>query len=160
MMMDTWKLELTAGGKRLTEKKIQKSIFQGDALSTLLIVIAMMSLNHILRKCTGGYKLSKSQEKINHFMYRDEIKLFAKNEKDLEAPLQTVRIYRQGIGMEFGIEKCAMLVMKSRKQYMTEGIELLNQEKIRTLGEKETLKIKLGNIGSGHHQTSRDERKN
>ena len=23
----------------------------------------MMSLNHLLRKCTGGYKLTKSQEK-------------------------------------------------------------------------------------------------
>ena len=42
--------------------------------------------------------------------------------------------------MEFGIEKCAMVVRKSRKQYMTEGMELPNQEKIRTLGEKETYK--------------------
>ena len=42
--------------------------------------------------------------------------------------------------MEFGIEKCAMLVMKSKKQYMTEEIELPNKEKIRMLGEKETYK--------------------
>ena len=28
-----------------------------------------------------------------------------------------------------GIEKCAMLIMKSGKRQMTEGIELLNQEK-------------------------------
>ena len=41
--------------------------------------------------------------------------------------------------MEFGIEKCTMLVMKSGKQHMT-GTELLNQEKTRTLGEKETYK--------------------
>ena len=33
----------------------------------------------ILRKCTAGYKLSRSQEKINHLMYLDDIKLFAKN---------------------------------------------------------------------------------
>ena len=42
--------------------------------------------------------------------------------------------------MEFGIEKLVMLIMKSGKKQMTEGIELLNQEKIRTLGEKETYK--------------------
>ena len=30
--------------------------------------------------------------------------------------------------------------MKSSKQYLTDGMELLNQEKIRTLGEKETSK--------------------
>ena len=27
---------------------------------------------------TAGYKLSRSQEKINHLMYMDDIKLFAK----------------------------------------------------------------------------------
>ena len=39
---------------------------------------------HILRKCTGRYKLIKSQETINHLMYMDNIKLFAKNEKECE----------------------------------------------------------------------------
>ena len=55
--MKNWPLELTAGGKCLTEMKILSGIFQGDALSPLLFVIVMMLLNHILRKCTGRYKL-------------------------------------------------------------------------------------------------------
>ena len=42
--------------------------------------------------------------------------------------------------MEFGIEKCAMLVMKSGKRHMTDGMEQPNQDKIRTLGENETYK--------------------
>ena len=42
--------------------------------------------------------------------------------------------------MEFGIEKYVMLVMKSRKSHTTEGMELPNQDKIRSLGEKETYK--------------------
>ena len=42
--------------------------------------------------------------------------------------------------MEFGIEKCATLIMKSGKRHMTERVELPNQEKIRMLGEKETYK--------------------
>ena len=41
----------------------------------------MVPLNHILKKCTGWYKLSQSQEKISHLMYKNDIKLFAKNEK-------------------------------------------------------------------------------
>ena len=73
-------------------------------------------------------------------MYMDDIKLFVKNEKDLETLIQTVRIYSQDIGIEFGIEKCAMLVMKSGKQHLTDGIELPNQDMIRTLGEKEMYK--------------------
>ena len=73
-----------------------------------------------------------------------DIKLFVKNERETETLIQTVRIYSQDIGMEFGIEKCAMLVMRSGKRYMSEGTELPNQEKNRTLG-KRNLEI-LGNI--------------
>ena len=75
--MKNWGVELTAGGKSLAETKIQRGIFQGDALSHLLFIIAMMPLNHKLRKCIH----SRSQEKINHLMYMDDIKLFAKNGK-------------------------------------------------------------------------------
>ena len=42
--------------------------------------------------------------------------------------------------MEFGIEKCAILVMKSGKRHLTNGMELPNQDKIRTLEENETYK--------------------
>ena len=52
----------------------------------------------------------------------DDIKLFAKNEKELEALIQVVKICSPDIGMEFGIEKCAMLTMRSGKRYTTEGI--------------------------------------
>ena len=76
--MKKWRVELTAGGKNLAETKIHRGIFQGDALSPLLFISAMLPINHILRKCTAGYKLSRSQEKINHLMYMDDIKLFAK----------------------------------------------------------------------------------
>ena len=70
----------------------------------------------------------------------DDIKLFSKNEKELETLIHAVRIYSQVIGMEFGIEKCAMLVMKSGKRQLTDGMKLPNQDKIRTLGVKETYK--------------------
>ena len=79
------------------------------------------------------------------FMY--EVKLFAKNEKESETLIKTVKIYSKDIGMEFGIEKCALLVMRSGKRQMMEGIELPNQEKIRTLEEKEAYKF-LGIFGA------------
>ena len=41
------------------------------------------------------------------------------------------------IVMEFDMEKCAMLIMKSKIRVTMEGIELPNQECIRTLREKE-----------------------
>ena len=58
--------------------------------------------------------------------------------------------------MKFGIEKCAMLIMEIGRRESAEGIELPNQECIRTLEKKGNLQV-FGNIGSGQHQTSRDE---
>ena len=52
---ETWRIELTAGGKSLAEVKIQRGIFQGDALLSLLFAIAMMPHNLILRKCPSRY---------------------------------------------------------------------------------------------------------
>ena len=99
---------------------------------------ATIPVNRLIRKCTERYKLQKSKEKINHLMYIDDIKLFAKNEKELETIMQAMRIYIQHIRMEFGIEKCAMLILRWRQ--MTEGKELPNQEKIGRREEKETYK--------------------
>ena len=130
--MKNWKVELIAGRKNLS-----RGIFQGVSLSPLLIVIAMMPFNFIFRKYTGGYKFTKSQEKINHPMYMDDIKVFVKNEKEMKTLTQIIRIYSQYIGMEFSIEKCVMLIMKSGKKETMSGIELTNQESIKTLGEKE-----------------------
>ena len=79
--MKTWRVELTTGGKRLAETKIQRGIFQGDAWSPLIFITAMMPLNRVLRECTAGYRLSRSQEEINHLMYMDDNKLFPKYEK-------------------------------------------------------------------------------
>ena len=43
-------------------------------------------------------------------MEMDDIRIFAKNEKELETFIQTLRIYRQLIGMEFGIEKSSIFI--------------------------------------------------
>ena len=118
--------------KTMKPGEIQRGIFQGDALF-------IIAINHILRKCSAGFKHSRSQEKINHLMYMDDLKLFAKMKKNWKL-IHTVRIYSQDIGMKFVIEKCAMLVMKSGKRHLTDGMELPGQDKIRMLGENETYK--------------------
>ena len=71
----------------------------------------------------------------------NDIKQFAKkNRKELETLIHAVRIYSQDIGMEFGKEKCAMQVMKSDNQHLTDGIEVPNQDKIKTHRDEETYK--------------------
>ena len=69
-----------------------------------------------------------------------------KNEKELETLRHTVRIFSQDMGMEFGKEKCAMLVMKSGKRHTRERVKVPNQVVIRMLGERKTTNTR--DIGS------------
>ena len=62
-------------------------------------------------------------------MYLDDIKLFAKNQKEMETLIQTARIKKRGRRDGIWLIKYTMLIMRSGKWYMTERIELLNQEK-------------------------------
>ena len=47
----------------------------------------MIEPNYIFVKCTWGYKFSKSQKNINHLIYIDDLKKFAKNEKNNWDPI-------------------------------------------------------------------------
>ena len=40
----------------------------------------------------------------------DYLKLYSQSEKGFDSLVQTVRVFSEDIGIEFGIEKCAMLV--------------------------------------------------
>ena len=54
--------------------------------------------------------------------------------------VQTVRVFSENIGMEFGIEKCAMLVMEKGKIVKSIGIELPDGKVITSLQEGEGFK--------------------
>ncbi len=58
--MKSWRVELTCAGQLLGEVKVKRGIFQGDSLSPLLFVCAMIPLTHILRKTKPGYEFSGS----------------------------------------------------------------------------------------------------
>ena len=76
-------MDVAVGGKTLVEMKIQRGNFPEDALLPLLFVITMMLLNHILRIGRRAYKFTNFKKTINHLKYMNDIKLFAKNEKEL-----------------------------------------------------------------------------
>ena len=81
-------------------------------------------------------------------MFIDDIKLFAKNEKELKTLIHAVKIYYKDVGMEFDREKCAILIMESDKRHLTDGMELPHQEKIRKLGEKDKISSRTGRLGN------------
>ena len=67
-----------------------------------------------------------------------------------------MKIYNQDIGKEFSIERRTILIMKSGKRHIREGVELSNQEIVER-SEKRNLQ-RLWDIGSWHYQASGNER--
>ena len=63
--MKTWETVLESEGKQLARVSIRRGIFQGDSLSPLLFVMALVPMTLVLRDAAPGYVL-KSKTKINH----------------------------------------------------------------------------------------------
>ena len=70
----------------------------------------------------------------------DDLKLHASNEKSLESLIQTLCLFSKDIGMEFGVEKCAVLTMKNGKMANSYGIALLNKTTMKGLKEGDSYK--------------------
>ena len=131
---------LCAGNLELGEVDIKRGIFQGDSLSPLVFVLALIPLSLILRKAKAAYEFSISKEKVNHLLFMDDLKLYSRSEKGLNSLVQTVPIFSEDIGMEFGIEKCAILVIKKGKVVNSVGIELPDDQVVKSLQEGESYK--------------------
>ncbi|TWW65015.1 hypothetical protein D4764_22G0006620 [Takifugu flavidus] len=54
----------------------------------------------------------------------DDIKLYAKNECDIDSLIHLTRIYSKGIGMSFGLDKCGPMVSRRGKVIATDGVDL------------------------------------
>ena len=81
-------------------------------------------------------------------------RLYASNEKSLESLIQTVRVFSNDIGMEFEVEKRAVLTMKKGKMANSDGIALPNKTTIKGLKDGDSYKY-LGVIQAGvmkHHE--------
>ena len=61
-----------------------------------------------------------------------------RSKKGLGSLVQTVRVFSENVGMEFGIEKCAMLVMEKGKIVKSVGTELPDGKVIKSLQEGES----------------------
>ena len=58
--MKKWKVMLCSGNSELGEVEIKRGIFQGDSLSPLMFVLALIPLSLILRKANAAYEISES----------------------------------------------------------------------------------------------------
>ena len=84
--MEKWRVMLCVGNSELREVDIKRGIFQGDSLSALVFILALIPL----RKTKAAYEFSGSKEKINHLLFIDDLKLHSCKEKGLSSLIQKI----------------------------------------------------------------------
>uniref|UniRef100_H3AYE9 Reverse transcriptase domain-containing protein n=1 Tax=Latimeria chalumnae TaxID=7897 RepID=H3AYE9_LATCH len=146
--MKLWKTSLIWNNHHMGKVEIKRGIFQGDVISPLLFCIVMNPISYLLNNAKMGYKM-KNGEQVSHLKYMDDLKLYGKLEKELDCLLHTTRIFSEDIKMEFGMEKCATVVMKRGKLTESKGMHLSSGQN-RHLEEGEAYKylgvLELDNI--------------
>ena len=124
--MSMWRatLNLTHPNGNLKSRsiKINTCIFQGDSLSPLLFCLSLMPLSRELNQTGYGYNIQKRS--INHQFYMDDLKLFAKDDNDLEGLLETMKKFSDDTDMFFGLDKCAKATFKRGKLAGTTSVKL------------------------------------
>ena len=96
----------------------------------MLFVVVLIPLSIFLIEADLGYLTSRNQ-KLNNLLFMDNLKLYPKSERELDSLIQTVRIFSDYVGMVFGLNKCAVLVLKRGKMVQTEGIKLPDGKRMR-----------------------------
>ena len=65
----------------------------------------------------------------------DDLKLYAGSQRELDSLVRAVESYSRDIGMEFGMGKCKVLVVKDGKQVRSDGAELPSGEVMKDVEE-------------------------
>ena len=59
---------------------------------------------------------------VNHLLYKDDLKIYACSDKEMETLVDIVTIFSEDISMEFGLEKCAKVSINKVKLVGTENL--------------------------------------
>ena len=154
--MKSWQTLLMLNQEVVGHLLIKCGIFQGDSLSPLLFILCLIPLTHLLDQNNFGFKLDSSL--VNHLLYMDDLKLYGKNEKEIDALVNVVRIFSRDICMEFGLDKCAKVTIIKGK--LTEGTAVIlpDGNEIENLDLEEQYKY-LGLLESDNFEAERIKQK-
>ena len=90
----------------------------------------------VLRKIIFHYELGDKVTKINHLLFMDDLKLFAKTHSQIDSLVRTVQMYRKEIGMEFGINKCGTLIVKRGNVGRATGVLLQDGKLLKVIDDE------------------------
>ena len=87
--------------------KYHRGLFQGDSLSPLLFCLCITPLSCALNGLETGYR-SVEMGIISHKLFMDNLKVYAAGKRDLEQTLSVVDRVSEAVGMQLGLQKCAV----------------------------------------------------
>ena len=135
--MKKWNLWLFCRNTKLCNITVKRGIFQGDSLSPLLFIMSLFPLSEVVLKKSWGYQFKPSVV-INHLLYMDDLKLYAKNEEQLHRMIAEVKHYTDRMKMRFGTEKCKIVhIVRGKLKTNSSPFPISQQDCIETLVNKE-----------------------
>jgi hypothetical protein len=88
---------------------INRGIFHGDSLSTLLFCMALVPLTHELNRSKCGYQVYRTERKISNLLYMYDLKLIGRSEEELRNEiriLKTISNNRKGKFCSKNVPEC------------------------------------------------------
>ena len=151
LVLNTVENTLNAG-----DINIKGGIFQGDSLSPILFCVTLIPLSKLLNNTGYGYKIYDNA--INRLFYMDILKLYAKNDQQLQGLLNIVKQFSDDIRMEFGLDKYAKATFFRGKLLKAKNITLDTTTIIKDLEPAENYKYLGVTEGDGIQHSSMREK--
>jgi hypothetical protein len=120
--------------------EVKRGILQGDSLSPLLFYISLIPLTQHLNKLNEGHEEHTAKSKVSHLPYMDHLQLIGETEEELQKQMQVVRTFSDDIHKEFGLEKCAKILLKRGKLVQSQNLTLDFNREIQELEQGKTHK--------------------
>ena len=69
-----------------------------------------------LQEASTGFQLNKEEEKINRLLFNaSDVKIYGRGKGENDSLVQTATTFSNDVGVDFGINKCAVLVMTEER---------------------------------------------
>ena len=120
-------VNLHLSGKNLGKVPIHRGLFQGDSVSPIHFIIALIPLSHLLNRSDNGFSIvspDSSETVINHRLYMDDLKLYGRTSDELQNLLTITAQFSSDIRMEFGLSKCGTIHVTNGSRADLHGISL------------------------------------
>ena len=93
--------------------------------------MARIPLLITLRQVKAGFSFISTKEKVNNLLFMNDLKLYGKDEIELERLVECFNQYSNNIGIRFGLDRSGVVFIENRLKKKCKGINLPDGERIK-----------------------------